>query len=109
MVTSTLELSGKLEAPHGVGPRVIAGQLVIGPISEPVRPKDLGLRTIHELHLINMAGTLSYVSVVAPGSYGNYASVTFVRLAYTSGKVGSVTLTNITSGSKTFRFSAVGE
>lgn len=109
MVTSTLELKGKLQPPNGVGPRVIAGVLVIGPISEPVRPKDLDLRTIHELHLIDRVGSLTSVNVQAPGSFGNYASVTFRRLAYTSGKIGSVTITDITSGSKTYRFTAVGE
>lgn len=109
MVTSTLELAGKLEPAHGVGPRVVAGVLIIGTVSEPVRPKNLDLRTIHELHLVNKAGTLSYVNVVAPGSLGNYASVTFVRIGYTTAKIGSVTLTDVTSGSRTFRFTAVGE
>lgn len=112
MTSSTLELTGKLQyPPNGIGPRVVAGLLSVG-YSETVRPKDLGLKTIHELHLINEPGTMSFVHVQAPGSYGNYASVTFWRVSIVSiGTTPTAAIKGvaISSGTKTFRFSAVGE
>jgi hypothetical protein len=108
----TIELRGKLPPPHGVGPRDIAGTITIGPVSEAIHAGDLELKSIHWLHLIDKAGSMTSVDVVNPGTYDNYASVTFWRL--TTVNVGTtpttvLTRVTITSGSKTWRFLARGE
>jgi hypothetical protein len=107
MGTYTIELRGKLPPPHGIGPRDIAGTITIGPVSEAIHAGDLELKSIHWLHLIDKAGSMTGVNVVNPGTYDNYASVTFWRI--TVGDGGTLTRKTITSGSKTWRFLARGE
>lgn len=107
MGTYTVELRGKLPPPQGVGPRDITGTIVIGPVSEAIHAGDLELRSIHWLHLTDKVGSMTTVDVVNPGTYDNYASVTFWRVVAALG--GTLARREITAGSKTWRFDARGE
>jgi len=103
MATYTIELRGKTELPHGVGPRVIQGRMTIAPASEAVHSGDVELRTIQALVVQSPSiGTAVFATVSAPGSYDNYASLTAYNLATTGAPV-------VRTGSATLTFVAVGE
>jgi len=103
MSSFTIELKGKTDVPHGTGAKFIIGSMSIAPASEAVHVDDVELQTIQALFIQqNPFGTLIGVSVNAPGSYDNYASLT----AYTLSTAGAPTAI---AGSHTIRFLAVGE
>ncbi|MBW2560556.1 MAG: hypothetical protein JRE40_06830 [Deltaproteobacteria bacterium] len=103
MATYTIDLKGKTVPPHGVGARVVQGRMTIAPASEAVHSSDVELRTIQALMVQSPAiGTAVFVSVSAPGSYDNYASLTAYNLATAGAPVAA-------AGSHTLTFVAVGE
>ena len=72
--------------PHGLGAKVVQGHMTLGPRKEAVHHSDVGLNTIKALFIEqNDIGSYTVVSVVAAGTYDNYASLAVYNLEGTGG------------------------
>lgn len=89
----------------GMGARVVQGHLSLGPVKEAVHHSDVNLNTIKALFIEqNTIGSFIVVSLVAPGTFDNYASLTSYNMQGTGGY-----LAERTAGTVNVRFAAFGE
>lgn len=107
--TYTIELEGKTVTPSGTGQRVMTVKCVMSPMFQAIHAGDIGLRRIVSIAPVDVkSGSMFFFSVSPdPGSYQNYASVTFWRIALRVG--GTIGRDTITDGSKTFWIRATGD
>lgn len=107
-------LSGKTGKAQGFGMKIVDGRVDMGPASEAIHAKDIGLTSIYSLFVNPSMGTygggtlgLAIIEVNTPGSMNNYASVHAHRL-YVNALSGTL-IGTVTSGSYPFRYLAIGE
>ena len=105
--TFTVGLKGQTEKPHGLGAKIVEGEIKGGSTSTAmtIHAKDVGLQTLYNLQVAGYTtGTFYTVKIgtFAPGdrAASNYASVT----AY-GGAAGTTVAVNL----GTFRIFAIGE
>lgn len=100
-----------LPGPEGMGAKLVQGHMKIEPASEAVHHSDVHLNTIKALFIEQPAiGSFVVVSLIAPGTYDNYASLT---VYYIGSLTGTMVLGGYpqakTSGAIDLRFLAFGE
>lgn len=107
--TYTIELDGRTEKPAGLGQRLMTVKCAMSPAKDTaIHAQDVGLRRIVSIGAVNVtSGSLFYFSVVSPGSYNNYASVTMWQLAVADG--GTMRRVAVASGTKTYWVRATGD
>ena len=78
--TITVSLAGKTAKPHGMGMKVVAGQMDLAFANgiESVAAAELDLKKIYYLHVSNgtTTGVIVQTNVELPGSVDNAATVT---------------------------------
>lgn len=111
--TYTIELEGKTLPGKGLGQRLTTVKCVMSPAKDTaIHAQDVGLRRIVSIDAANvLEGSMFFFSVVSPGSYNNYASVTMwrLRIAPAGSAYGTFARDVIASGSKTFWVQATGD
>lgn len=87
-MTKTFDIRGQNKfqpGPAGLGQAVVQGKLTMVPTREAIHCSDVNLNSIKSVLIEqNTNGSLIFVSVIAPGSYDNYASLKSYDLAGTN-------------------------
>jgi len=104
--TFTISSTNRLPpGPAGMGAKVVQGHLSLGPAKEAIHHSDVELNTIKALFIEqHTIGSYTIVSLVEPGTYDNYASLTAYNLNGTGGYPAART-----AGTINARFLAFGE
>jgi len=86
-VTVTIQSENKLlPGPKGMGAKLVQGYVHIEQYSAALHAKDVHLNTIKAIFFEQYTlGSFIIVSLSAPGTYGNYASLTAYNLSGTGG------------------------
>lgn len=109
MPTITIDLSGSLKRPRGVGMKIVQGRIALAPDTEALSAGDVGLKSFWDVYPRQNKGTLIFTHVTSlGGSYDNLASFISYKASIQSGVKGSITLT-LHSATVTIPFIAIGE
>ena len=105
MVTFTVGLRGQTEKPHGLGPKIVEGEITgaSGDIGVSIDAKDIELRTIYHLQVVGYNAGTHFIVKLGTFTPGDIAAANYASVAASG--IG----TSLEAPLGTFRIFAIGE